>query len=117
MSLTSHFYAKTTADSTARSYASDGEGELIEKFTKAYTISTAVAADATLVLHLISPLRKIYAWTAQIRTAAGVIVTLDADVHEFVLDDETNILTITAKGGGIPQDAILTIYFDVGSVH
>jgi len=115
MSLTSRLYVKNTADATARSYLSDGEGKIVESFVKVYTITAAVAAAAALVLPLTNPKgSKISSFTAQIRTATGVIRTLDADAHEFVLDPATSILTITARGAGLLQNSILTIYYTVG---
>ena len=115
MSLTSRLYVKNTADATARSYLSDGEGKIVDFYTKVYTISAAVGAGVALVLPLVNPKgSKISSFTAQIRTQAGVITTLDADIHEFVLDPATSVLTITARGGGIAQNSILTIYYTVG---
>lgn len=115
MSLTSRLYVKNTADATARSYSSDGEGKIVDFYTKVYTITAAVAAAGVLVLPLVNPKgSKISSFTAQIRTQAGVIRTLDADAHEFVLDPATSILTITGRGAGIAQNSILTIYYTVG---
>lgn len=115
MSLTSRLYVKNTADATARSYLSDGEGKIVDFYTKVYTITAAVAAAGVLALPLVNPKgSKISSFTAQIRTQAGVIRTLDADAHEFVLDPATSILTITGRGAGIAQNSILTIYYTVG---
>jgi hypothetical protein len=110
--MDTRFYRKTTADAPALSYASDGEGKIVQNFVKVFTISVQIGDGANKAIPLLDPKgSKVQSYIAQLRTDAGVIV---GGNHTYALNADTNVLTVTAAGANIAANSVLTLYYTVG---
>lgn len=111
--MTTRYYSKTTSSA---SYASDGQGEVCEDFSKVFSVSAQIAAGSNIALPLLNPKgSKVQSFLVQIRTSAGALYVSHAiNLTTYVLGAD-NVLTISvpANGTAIPQDATITVFFSV----
>lgn len=105
-------FNKTTADAASLSYESDGEGHIVHQFVKQYTVSADIAINGTKAIPLSIPKgSKVLGFTTYLKTATGANV---AGGHTYVLDHNTNTLTVTALGAAINVNSVLTITYWLG---